>query len=184
MPRKFFRRFSPSPGSIKKRLGARFLSHLMEDSNLFHLTRHSISMAFFIGFFVAFMPILGQIPIAIVFAYWARANLPITVAITCISNPITFPVIFFATYKFGNFLLDQPSYNMTFELSFEWLRGGFLAVWKPLLLGSFIAGLFFACVSYVSLQLLWRMQVLKRWRARKSSRKAKKNKPHIYSRID
>lgn len=177
MPRKFFRRFSPHPHDFRRRFkvrGARFVESMMEDTNLFHLTRHSISLAFFSGIFIAFIPFIGQIPLAILAAFLLRANLPITLLLICVSNPFTFPVIFFSTYKLGAFLMDVPARQVPFELSFQWIGSTFMEIWKPLLLGSLLTGLFFACLSYVMIHLIWRVSVIIRWRERKEKRQLKK----------
>ena len=133
-------------------------------------------MAFFLGLFIAFIPILGQIPIAIFAAFLFRANLPITILLVCISNPITFPVIFISTYKFGAFLLEIPARQVPFELSFQWLGGTFMDIWKPLLLGSLLTGLFMSCLSYVTIHLIWRVSVIMKWRERKEIRRLRKLK--------
>ncbi len=167
MPRKLLKRWSPDPAKIRSAPGLQFLGKMLHDPNLFHLNRHSVSVAFFVGLFVAFMPTLGQIPIAAFGALLFRCNLPISVALVWISNPITFPVIYFATYKLGARLLQLQPREFDIEMSWQWFASEFLIIWQPLVLGSFIASLFFGCMGYVVIQWSWRWHVVQRWQERK-----------------
>ena len=118
MPKKLFKRFTPSPAVIKASPRLQILAPLMEDSNLFHLNRHSVSMAFLTGLFFAFFPVPGQMLLAGFFALYIRCNLPIAVTLVWITNPITVAPIYFATYKLGSWLLNTPA--IQFEGSISW----------------------------------------------------------------
>src|SRR5690625_3246115 len=142
MARKIIRRFVPSPAAIKDKPGLRFLGGLLQNSSLFHLNRQSVSMAFFVGIFVAFLPMPFQMPLAALLALWVRCNLPLAVALVWITNPLTMPVIFFVTYQFGRWLLQTPPMTVSLELSWDWLINEFGLIWKPLLVGSVLSGLF------------------------------------------
>jgi len=167
MPRKWLKRWSPDPVKIRNTPGLQFLGKLLHDPNLFHMNRHSVSVAFFVGLFVAFLPTLGQIPIAAVGALLFRCNLPIAVSLIWISNPLTFPVIYFATYKLGARILQIQPRHFQIEMSWHWFADEFMQIWQPLVLGSFIASLFFGCLGYIAIQWLWRWNVVQRWQKRK-----------------
>lgn len=171
MARKIIRRFVPSPAAIKDKPGLRFLGGLLQNSSLFHLNRHSVSMAFFVGIFVAFLPMPFQMLLAALLALWVRCNLPLAVALVWITNPLTMPVIFFITYQFGRWLLQTPPMTVSLELSWDWLINEFGLIWKPLLVGSILSGLFFATLGFVSIQVFWRWQVAKSWQLRKLRRR-------------
>ena len=170
MPRKFFKRWSPDPSKLKQRPSLKFLGWLLEEPNLFHLNRHSVSTAMFVGLFICFLPIPGQIPLAAVAAFIFRCNLPISMALVWISNPFTFPILFFATYKLGVWMLDMPATHFTFELSWHWLTNGFLHIWEPLLLGCLSTGLLLGALGYLIVNWTWRWHVLDRWKRRKEKR--------------
>lgn len=171
MARKIIRRFVPSPAAIKDKPGLRFLGGLLQNSSLFHLNRQSVSMAFFVGIFVAFLPMPFQMPLAALLALWVRCNLPLAVALVWITNPLTMPVIFFVTYQFGRWLLQTPPMTVSLELSWDWLINEFGLIWKPLLVGSILSGLFFATLGFVAIQVFWRWQVAKSWQLRKLRRR-------------
>ncbi|WP_185230590.1 DUF2062 domain-containing protein [Teredinibacter franksiae] len=167
MPRKIFKRWIPDPAKIRKAPGLKFLGSLLHDPNLFHLNRHSVSVAFFVGLFVAFLPTLGQVPIAAGGALLFRCNLPISIALVWISNPVTFPVIYYATYKLGARIMQIQPRQFHMEMSWQWFASEFQHIWEPLVLGSFIASIFFGCLGYVVIQWTWRWHVIQRWQDRK-----------------
>ncbi|NIB41261.1 DUF2062 domain-containing protein [Pseudomaricurvus alkylphenolicus] len=179
MARKILKRWLPNPHEIKEHPTLNFMSHLLHDPNLFHLNRHSVSGAFFVGLFVALMPTLGQMPIAALVALMFRVNMPIAVALVWISNPLTMPAIFYATYEFGRWILDSPALEFTMELSWEWFSTEFTKLWQPLVVGSLLAGLVVGCLGYISMQLFWRWHVVRNWEKRKARRQAQESSEDI-----
>jgi uncharacterized protein (DUF2062 family) len=178
MPRKFLKRWIPDPHSLKTNARFRFLGALLQDPNLFHLTRHSVSSAFFFGFVVCFMPFpFGQIPLIAVISLWLRCNLPIAIALVMISNPLTFPVIYYSAYLVGCWMLNVPVEAFHFSLSWEWFKDFFLNAWKPFILGNLTFGLTSGGLSYFLIQWLWRKQALSRWQLRKLRTKRTKLPP-------
>ena len=173
MPRKLFKRFIPHPNTVKAQPSLKFLGPLLEDPNLFHLNRYSVSMAFLIGVFLAFFPLPGQMILAAVIAFWVRCNLPITVALVWITNPITIPPIFFATYKLGSWLLNTPPMLFEGGITWQWINDELGRLWKPLLIGSLCAGSFFSLLSYFSIRYIWRLYVIYQWKSRQSKREKK-----------
>jgi uncharacterized protein (DUF2062 family) len=169
MPRKIFKRYIPKPEHVQSNPKLRFLGPLLEDPNLFHLNRYSVSMAFLIGVFLAFFPLPGQMALAALIAFWVRCNLPITVALVWITNPITITPIFFATYKLGSWLLDTPPMILD-SVSWETLHSEIIKIWKPLLVGSLCAGSFFSLFSYFTVSFCWRLYVIYQWNHRKQRR--------------
>ncbi|MBR9911492.1 MAG: DUF2062 domain-containing protein [Gammaproteobacteria bacterium] len=177
MARKIFKRWLPDPAEFKKRPALNFISHLLHDPNLFHLNRHSVSGAFGLGLFVAFLPILGQMPIAACFALWLRVNLPIAVALVWVSNPFTIPPIFYATYELGRLILGTPPLAFQMEFSWQWFSSEFTHLWQPLLVGSLLAAVFFGGLGYISMQVFWRWQVIRHWEKRKNQRLQRQHPP-------
>lgn len=157
--------------------GLRFLGKLLHDPNLFHLNRHSVSVAFFAGIFICMLPVPGQLILAGLAAFVLRCNLPITFTLIWISNPLTFPIIFFGAYKLGVMMLGLHPEKFTFEFTWQWLTTGFLNVWQPLVLGCVTAGLFFGSLGYVIVQWAWRWHVVDRWQRRKLRHASVKKPP-------
>jgi uncharacterized protein (DUF2062 family) len=174
MPKKTLKLITPSPASIRKLKALHLLGDWVYASNLWHINRYSASMAFFVGLFVAFMPIPGQIIAAAALAVLLGCNLPLSVGLVFITNPVTMAPIFFLAYKVGAMIIDVPLQDIAFELSFHWLTNGLTAIWKPFLLGCLICGLFFGCLGYFIISQMWRWQVARRWHERKKFRAKRK----------
>lgn len=170
MPKSIFRRWLPTPEQVRAKSGLKFLGALLHDPNLFHLNRHSVSVAFAVGVFTSFLPVPGQMVIAALLALWFRCNLPLSMILVWISNPITMPAIFYSTYKLGAWILGTPPLDFRIELSWEWLTSEVGKIWLPLFFGSLLSGTFFAAASYFAMQALWRWHVVKRWKMRLAKR--------------
>lgn len=100
-----------------------------------------------------------------------HGNLPISVALVWLTNPLTIPPIFYVAYRLGAKILGTPAANVSFsEYSWEWLMSGLTSIWQPFLLGCFIMGTVSAVLGYAGIHILWRLLVLHRWRHRHSSR--------------
>lgn len=175
MARKLFKKWLPDPAEIRSKPALQFLGSLLHDPNLFHLNRHSVSVAAAIGVFVAFLPIIGQMPTAAILALLFRANLPISIVLVWISNPVTIPPMFFATYELGRWILDYPHIQFSIEFSWQWLTSEFLKLWKPLLTGSLICGTFFSIISYFAARSYWRWHVIHNWNKRLEARRQVSN---------
>lgn len=173
MARNLLKRFIPTPAAIKSNPALHFLGDLLHDPNLFHLNRHSVSVAFFWGLFIALLPIPGQMPVAAGAALLFRCNLPITVALVWITNPFTMPFFFFITYKVGSIILQSEPLMVAPELTWDWLANEFGHLWKPLLAGSVLTGLILGGLGYFGMQFYWRWNVNHNWKKRQKMRAEK-----------
>lgn len=171
MARKFFKRILPHANSGHHKLPIPFLGTLLHDPNLFHLNRHSVSLAFFIGIFMALTPLLGgQMIVIAVLSIWVRCNLPIAIALVWITNPLTISPIFFAQYKLGLWVLQSKGSTIPLEFSWQWLTEQFSVVWQPFLLGAMLSAAFFGALGYLIVQYFWRWKVIQNWEKRKQLR--------------
>jgi uncharacterized protein (DUF2062 family) len=170
MPKKTLRSLIPTPARIREIKSLRILGEWVYASNLWHLNRYSASMAFFVGLFVAFVPIPSQMVLAAVLAVLLRCNLPLSVALVWVTNPVTMPAIFFMAYKVGALIIDVPVQDIEFELSVHWFTHQLTLIWRPFLLGCLICGLFCGSVGYFSVSMAWRYRVVRHWKERKRRR--------------
>jgi uncharacterized protein len=177
MARKSLKRFFPSPEKIKNHPALRAFAHVLHDPNLFHLNRRSVSVAFFWGIFISMIPTPGQMPMAAAAALFFRCNLPISVALVWITNPLTIPFFLVITYNIGAFILQSEPLSLHPEFSLEWISSSIERIWKPLLLGSLIAGIVFGGIGYISMQIYWRLHVTHAWNKRKKKRLAQQKTP-------
>jgi uncharacterized protein (DUF2062 family) len=175
MPRRLLKRYLPSHDKIREHKQLRCLGKLIHDPNILHLNRRSVSGAFSVGLFMAFMPVPSQMVAAALFAVLFRVNLPISVGLVWVSNPITIPPLFYLAYKIGSFLLQVPIRRIDFEFSLQWLMHEFLAVWQPVLLGCFVLGTVSALAGNLFIRVFWRIHVIRSWKARKLKKQMQKN---------
>jgi len=175
MPKNFIKRFMPDHQMVRNHRHLRFLGKLLHDPNLFHLNRRSASGAFGVGVFVAFVPVPFQMALAAAFAVLFRVNLPISVALVWLTNPITMPPVFYFVYKVGTWMLGTPARELQFQATPEWLMQEIGAIWQPFLLGSFVVGTLCAVVSYFAVRGLWRLRIVRHWQRKKDERAARKD---------
>lgn len=167
MPRKFIKRFIPNANEFHKRNSfCGFFGDHLHQAGLWHLNRRSVSKAVAIGFFCMWLPIPFQMVVAALFAVLFIANLPISVLLVFITNPITIPPMFFLAYQIGAALLGIPSEPLTFEFSADWLKETLLKSWAPLLLGSILLATVSSILGYILVRILWRLHIIQRWKDR------------------
>ena len=171
MPKKTLKYITPSVERMRQIRSLSVLGDWIYAGNLWHINRYSASMAFFVGLFVAFMPIPGQMVVAAALAVLVRCNLPLSVGLVWITNPVTLPAVFFLAYKLGAMIIGVPLQPLKFELSFHWLAHRLEDVWQPFLLGCLLCGLFFGSLGYFVINILWRLRVARMLRERRRRRR-------------
>ncbi|MDR2876753.1 MAG: DUF2062 domain-containing protein [Chromatiales bacterium] len=176
MAKKLFKRWLPDHNTIKthphlKRFGTR-----LHDPNLWHINRHTVPGAVSIGLLVAITFPLFQMASAAALAIYLRVNLPISVALTWVTNPFTTPAVLYFCYRLGAWLLGQPVYHISFsEISFDWLWNQLEAIGAPLVLGSVVCGVVAAILGNLFVRSFWRFHVISSWRKRNRLRRRNDN---------
>lgn len=166
MPKKFIERFLPARHHIKEHRRLQFLGEHLHNPNLWHLNRRSAAMAFAVGFFCMYLPIPGQMIVAAILALLVGANLPVSVVLVWITNPVTMPPMFYAAYKVGSWVLGVENEISEDVFTINGALHELGDIWWPLLLGSLIMGTVLAAVGYAGIRALWRYYAIKRWRRR------------------
>lgn len=175
MAKHIFRRLLPNHRVVREHKSLRFLAPLLHDPNLWYLNRHSVAGGFAVGLFIAFLPIPFQMAAAAAAAIGVRVNLPISVALVWLSNPLTMPPILFFAYKLGSWVLGvSPHHIATFALTPNWFGDEFLRIWQPLLLGSLLLSLSSSILGYFGMRLFWRLNVVHRWEQRRRQRQTRR----------
>lgn len=176
MVKKRLRKVIPNASDLRRSGALKPFGEWVYASNYWHLNRYSASMAFFVGLFVAFLPIPGQMLVAALLAIRLRCNLPLSIALVWVSNPLTAPPLFYLAYRLGGLLIDRPLTIPpgTEETAFDlyWLFAKIGTVWPPLLLGCLLLGLFAGSVGYFVISNIWRWRVGRDWRRRQHRRAA------------
>jgi len=169
-PRKLIKRWMPDSQSIREHKHLRLFGNRLHDQNLWHLNRHSVSGAMAVGLFCAYLPVPFEMVIAAFGAILFRVNLPISVALVWVSNPVTWVPMYGPAYLLGAWLLGMESVafgHLTVEVLLKQL--------VPLWVGCLLFGVAFASLGYVTMQLLWRWKVGHDWKHRRALRKARRS---------
>ena len=142
------------------------IAHLFSHPSLWHLNRRSVPRALALGLFAAFILPIGQFLLAALLALVIRANVPLAAATTLVTNPLTFPPIYYAAYRLGSALLSHSPGQGAGELAQSFGRQ-LLEVSGPTALGLLIFAIVGAAVGYILGSLWWRLKLVQRWQNRK-----------------
>ncbi len=170
MPKRAIKKWMPDPSKFKDHKSLAFLGDILHEPNLWHINRHGVARAFLVGLFFAMLPVPFQMVLAALVAVWINCNLPISVALCWITNPLTMPPIFYFNYWIGAKLMGKPPQDFDFELSLAWLSSKLVEIGIPLYFGSLVMAVFLGAGSYFLIQWLWRRKVRHDWRVRVEAR--------------
>ena len=160
--KRFLQKFAPHRSTVN--LG--WLDKHLHDPCLWNWNRKSISKAFAVGLFCAFLPIPFQMVVAATLAVAFSANILLSISLVWVTNPVTMGPIFYFTYKLGCIILDTRI-DPYFSFSWAYLREVVTSGLPALLIGSLIVASLGAIIGYSSIQWLYRHRVgkrIKRWK--------------------
>ena len=107
--KKLIRRYVPDKQVIHEASHLRPLQKYLHNVHLWHLNRRSVSGAVAVGLFCAYLPMPMETLVAAALAIVLRVNLPISVALVWLSNPLTWVPMYGAGYLVGAWLLNIPA---------------------------------------------------------------------------
>lgn len=186
MPKRLIHRFLPSPERITGHWLLRYMDKRLTDPGLWHLHRRSAAGAMFIGLWCAMLPMPGQLVVAAALALLFRVNLPLTLALVWVSNPLTMLPLMWVALWLGSHLMGLPMISGTELIAFVTEVTQALGHWvgvsaptvtpvlsrylEPFLLGAQLLGLLSGGLGYVLMRLFWRWHVVSAWRRRQARR--------------
>ena len=100
-------------------------------------------------------------------------NLPLSVALVWITNPLTMPALFYFAYALGSWILQRPIMDYPPDFNWEWLFSVLGTIGPAFLLGCFISGTVFSLIGYTIIDILWRLSVIQHLKQRKKRRESK-----------
>ena len=174
MPKKTIKRFLPSVDSVKQNKHMQVFGHRLHDNSLWHLNRRSARGAFAVGLFMAWVPVPFQMVLAAAAAIILRVNLPLSVALVWITNPLTMPALFYFAYTVGSFVLQRPIMGDLQDFSWDWLMSVISTIGQSFLLGCIILGVIFSLMGYTIIDILWRLSVIRHLKQREKRRSQRK----------
>lgn len=180
MPQKRLKDLLPTPEKILESRTLKLFAPHLADPRLWHFNRHSLNKAVYIGVLSAFFPLPGQMLLALIGALIFRANVPMALGLTWITNPITTLPIFYAGYYIGAKILDLPMISlriigrMISDFSLWIISDGanpFITYKGTISITAFCLGLtILAIISSIicglTFKALWRYKTVSSWQKR------------------
>jgi uncharacterized protein len=102
------RRLMPTPETIAGNRWLRWLGPSVLHPRLWHLSRRGVAMGAAVGVFFAFITPIAQIPLSAGLSVLLRANVPAAVVATLVNTPPTFGPVYYAAWKVGSWVLQEP----------------------------------------------------------------------------
>ena len=172
MPKKLLQRYIPNPEKLKQYKHLKMFGSLLHDTNLWVLNRKSVPGAFAIGLFSAWVPIPFQMILAAALAIMFRVNVPVSVALVWITNPLTMPFMFYLAYLLGANLLGIDVNHFHFEASWAWLKDSLTTIGPSFLLGCAVMSVTWSISGYFILRSLWKYATLIKWQNRRQKQQS------------
>lgn len=169
--RKWFKQVSPNRESLLENRWLRPIAHRLTHPEIWHFNRRNVARGVALGLFVGFLLPIGQIVVAALLAATARGNLLVAAVATLVTNPLTFPPIYFAAYRTGSLLLGDPPRGAAEALAPD----GYAATTMldmvtsaslPTLLGLLLFASASSALGFGAVHLTWRVSLWRRWRHR------------------
>ncbi len=171
MPRKFLKKYLPDPAHLREHKHLKVFGARLADPNLWHLNRRSIAGGAFIGLFCALLPMPLQMLPAAMLAILFRANMPLSIALVWLTNPLTMVPVAYVTYHLGAFLIGADTNWSVKDISWDWMWANYL----PLLIGSLVAGTLLGTSGWFGVHYVWRLHIKHLWRIRQEKRRAQRD---------
>lgn len=177
MPKKRIKAWLPTPESLRKNKVIGWFAPFLADPKLWHLNRSSLRRGVYVGVLCAFFPLPGQMPLAVIGALLTRANVPMSIALTWITNPLTTIPVFWFAYTVGAKLLGEPLIGIRTvgiiltELTL-WIFGKgaspspHVFSFEAFGLGLLICGVVSSMLAGLIFHFVWQWHIVADWRKR------------------
>lgn len=163
----------PTREKLEHNRWLRPFAHRVLRPDLWRFNRRSVPRAIALGFFVGVLIPFAHSLIAALTAVAVRANVPVAIGSTWISNPFTWVLMWPAAYKIGAFLLQidaltkvQPITHAMASTGSDHLLTRLTGAGLATAFGLFVEATVIAAIGYGLSALFWRLRVARRRRHR------------------
>jgi uncharacterized protein len=167
----------PTRQIIRDNRWLRWLAPFCGHPRLWHFNRRGVAAGIALGIFFGLLIPIAQIPFAAGTAVLLRANVPVAIGSTLVTNPVTVAPVYIAAYYLGSAVLgvaDAAEVPMPLQPEIDtdprwWGTAGenVLGVGKPLVVGLAIVAVAGGILSYFAIMLFWRARTIWRWKRRR-----------------
>jgi uncharacterized protein len=167
----------PDAQTLRQQRWVRWMGPVLQDPRLWHFSRRGIALGVALGVFFGLLIPVAQAPAAAALAVAMRANLPMAVVSTLVTNPITFGPVYYGAYKLGRWVLpasaesatpaitptqglpeaandEKRSWSERLSAAGEFLTG----VGKPLVVGLAITATVSGLLVYALISAVWALR--------------------------
>jgi uncharacterized protein (DUF2062 family) len=178
--RRLFRRYLPSVEKVRAIKALALFGDALFHPALWHLNRRTAAGGIAAGLFCGLIPGPFQMLAAAIAAVLFRVNLPVALAITLYTNPLTIVPLYLVAYQYGALVLGATSGREaapppdwiwsepvgSTHAYVDWVLG----LGAPLALGLFLLACTLAALGYVVVRVLWSAHLRRSWMTRKRHR--------------
>lgn len=162
----------PTRDEITRSPWLAWLGPWLQNPKLWHWSRRGVALGVAVGVFFGLIIPIAQIPLSVAAAAVLRANIPVAVASTLVSNPVTYGPIYYGAYRLGVWVTGESKpqdANASIKLAGVdnpslWQRVG--ALGKPLLVGLSITAVLTGLLTYAVITVAWRWRTVSKRRKR------------------
>ena len=170
MIRKFFRKVATHKDKF---------DHILDKYKIpreyFNINRKMVTKGVLVGLFWGFIPMPMQMAGVMITTPLMRFNVPIGLATVWLSNPITYPPLWYLEYWTGNLILGYEGLD-NIELTMQWFKENWDHIVLPLYVGTAFYSTVVAYLIYLLLNWLWKRSAKEEWESRKKKRKREANR--------
>jgi len=174
----------PSPHELLQTRMLKPFARYLEHHSLWQFNRRSVAGGVAIGLFFGILVPFAQILLSACAAVFLRVNLPVAAFATFITNPFTFPAVYYFAYLVGGLFLSDGKHahpavieshiQQTLAVHEQVLSGWFApaldwvqSVGLQLVIGLCVLSVVTSTVGYFAVNIVWRYWVRNRWRKRR-----------------
>ena len=156
------KRLSPKQEDIN--LG--WLNKHLHNPDLWKWNKRTISKAFAVGLFCAFLPLPLHTLLAAALAVAFSSNILLSIGLVWLNNPLTMVPIYYYIYKLGSYIIGteiDPNFQFTIDYFMGSLTSTITAIW----VGGLIISTITAIIGYTAILAIYKYkayQRVKRWK--------------------
>ncbi|HVL57669.1 MAG TPA: DUF2062 domain-containing protein [Burkholderiaceae bacterium] len=145
--------------------------HWLQHASLWATDRDSVARGVAIGFFFGILTPVAQIFFSAIAAVFLRGNLAVAAVSTLITNPFTFPIVYYIAFLLGSFItgdragekdleLSEEAYAQALEVTgviptlLQWVT----SIGAPLAIGVVSLAIIASVSGYLMVQTAWRLR--------------------------
>lgn len=183
---RWFSRNFPTPQSLKDNRFLKPFARYLHHHFLWQFNRRTVAGGVAVGLFFGILAPFLQILLAAFGSILLRVNLPVAAFSTLVTNPLTFPPIYYLAYRLGDMLTGSapmpPEGKIEADIEHAMAQQGEASGWLPnlidwiqsiglpLAVGLIVLATVTALAGYVAVSAAWKLRSRWRWQRRQLKR--------------